>query len=157
VGIGPAELRIGGSLVATLTPPAEGSENTPTVSSGRVALAPGWHRVQVLTIAQSPESIGGTRTIAVRMSDRAEQSPVLLSGSRMGFERSPADVADSAAAPGADGRIDTGDLSAFMMAFAAGDTLADIGNADAVPGPDGAVDNGDVTLFFASFSEQPSP
>jgi hypothetical protein len=157
VGIGPAELRIGGSLVATLTPPAEGSENTPTVSSGRVALAPGWHRVQVLTIAQSPESIGGTRTIAVRMSDRAGQSPVLLSGSRLGFERAPADVADSAAAPGADGRIDNGDLSAFMMAFAAGDALADIGNADAVPGPDGAVDNGDVTLFFASFSEQPSP
>ncbi|MFO0082444.1 MAG: S8 family serine peptidase [Phycisphaerales bacterium] len=156
-GFGPAELRVAGSLVASLSAPTHGSEQIPSTTSGRLTLAPGWHRLELLSLAQTPESLGGTRTISIRMSERTDWSPTLISGNRIGFVRAPADIADSAAVPGSDGRIDDGDYLAFSQAFAAGIAMADIADSDAVPGPDGAVDSGDLTLFFLSFSEQTSP
>ena len=156
-GFGPAELRVAGSLVASLSAPTQGAEQIPSTTSGRLTLAPGWHRLELLSLAQTPESLGGTRTISIRMSERTDWSPTLISGNRIGFVRAPADIADSAAVPGSDGRIDDGDYLAFSQAFAAGIAMADIADSDAVPGPDGAVDSGDLTLFFLSFSEQTSP
>jgi hypothetical protein len=154
---GAVELRVAGSLVASLSAPTHGSEQIPSTTSGRLTLAPGWHRLELLSLAQTPESLGGTRTISIRMSERTDWSPTLISGNRIGFVRAPADIADSAAVPGSDGRIDDGDYLAFSQAFAAGIAMADIADSDAVPGPDGAVDSGDLTLFFLSFSEQTSP
>jgi glucose/arabinose dehydrogenase len=75
----------------------------------------------------------------------------------------PADIANNASNPGADGCVDNGDFSLFISQFfntpiqagCTGATIpcaaADIADNGSNPGADGLLDNGDFSLFISSF------
>ncbi len=71
----------------------------------------------------------------------------------------PADIADNASNPVADGQIDNGDFAGFISNFFGSGcarnvfpcTNADIADNGSNSGADGALDNGDFSLFISSF------
>lgn len=65
------------------------------------------------------------------------------------------DVAGAGGTPGADGRVTSADLQAFMSAYALGDVLADVAGHPHLPGGDGVVDSADLAAFTLDYERQP--
>jgi uncharacterized membrane protein len=140
---------------------AEGFETTTLVVSDfqpPPGLPPGEPLRRVGIIGHVFNPCGGISTTAVTL------TPMLCTAPE---PCTPADIAQTDAAPGADGRVDNGDFLLFISSYFVhecadcGGTVpggvvepcnpADIAQADATPGPDGCVDNGDLSQFISSF------